>query len=107
MTASVKSGFFFLLLLSHPQPLFSSFTFSSSTRLQLTAVPLIRSVNAVIDAVTYPINNNDDDMVIFALCNGLGMGSPSLKSGPSTRALPKYFPYKQRRPMFVILNIIQ
>ena len=96
MTASVNSGFFFLLLL-----------FSSSTRLKLTAVPLIRSVNAVIDAVTYPINNNDDDMVIFALCNGLGMGSPSLKSGPSTRALPKYFPYKQRRPMFVILNIIQ
>ena len=53
--------------------LFSTFIFSSSTRLQLTAVPLIRSVNAVIDAVTYPVNN-DDDMVIFALCNGLGMG---------------------------------
>ena len=79
MTASVKSGFFFLLLFSHPQPLFSSFTFSSSTRLKLTAVPLIRSVNAVIDAVTYPVNN-DDDLVIFALCDDLGMGSPFLKS---------------------------
>ena len=52
--------------------LFSTSTFSSSTRLKLTAVPLIRSVNAVINAVTYPVNNDDDDMVIFALCNGYG-----------------------------------
>ena len=69
------------------QFLFSTFTFSSSTQLKLTAVPLIRSVNAVINAVTYPVNNDDDDMVIFAYFKMVTVAQLDESSSPDEKEI--------------------